>query len=54
MGRPQIPRTTAVAAATENAVNQIPGVVCNGLFIGLADQALVGRKTGVETLRRRR
>jgi ribose 5-phosphate isomerase A len=37
---------------TEAAINQIPGVVCNGLFIGLADEVLVGRDDGVETLRR--
>jgi ribose 5-phosphate isomerase A len=40
-------------AAVEASMNRIPGVVCNGLFIGLADEALVGRDTGVETLRRR-
>jgi ribose 5-phosphate isomerase A len=39
-------------AAMEASLNQIPGVVCNGLFIGLADEALVGRDAGVESLRR--
>jgi ribose 5-phosphate isomerase A len=39
-------------AGMESAINQIPGVVCNGLFIDLADEALVGREDSVEHLRR--
>lgn len=39
-------------AGMESALNQIPGVVCNGLFIDLADEALVGREDGVEHIRR--
>jgi len=38
--------------AMELTLNQMPGVVCNGLFINLADEALVGREDGVESLRR--
>jgi ribose 5-phosphate isomerase A len=34
----------------ETDINMIPGVVENGLFIGLADQVIVGSKGGVMTL----
>ena len=31
-------------------INNIPGVVENGLFIGLADEIIVGSKQGIITL----
>jgi ribose 5-phosphate isomerase A len=31
-------------------INNIPGVVENGLFIGLADEIIVGSKQGIKTL----
>ena len=31
-------------------INSIPGVVENGLFIGLADEIIVGSKQGIKTL----
>jgi ribose 5-phosphate isomerase A len=31
-------------------INNIPGVVENGLFIGLADDVIVGSKQGIKTL----
>lgn len=34
----------------ENELNMIPGVVENGLFIGLADKAIVGSTQGIMTL----
>jgi ribose 5-phosphate isomerase A len=34
----------------ENDINMIPGVVENGLFIGLVDQVIVGGKQGIMTL----
>ena len=33
-------------------INNIPGVVENGLFIGLADNIIVGSKLGIKTLTR--
>jgi len=36
----------------ENAINSVPGVVENGLFIGLADEVIVGGKQGILTLDR--
>ena len=37
--------------ATEQAINQIPGVVCNGLFaLNAADQVLIAAADGVSTL----
>lgn len=40
----------AEPAALECALNDIPGVVENGLFVGLADAVYVGREQGVEVL----
>jgi ribose 5-phosphate isomerase A len=40
----------AEPAALESGLNDIPGVVENGLFIGLADQVYVGRDNGIEVL----
>jgi ribose 5-phosphate isomerase A len=37
----------------ENQINSIPGVVENGLFIGLADEVIVGSKQGIITLEQR-
>lgn len=34
----------------EKDINSIPGVVENGLFIGLVDEAIVGSKQGIKTL----
>ena len=34
------------AAAVEEGINRIPGVVENGLFVGLADLVIVGQKDG--------
>ena len=34
----------------EQEMNSIPGVVENGLFIGLADEVIVGSKQGIVTL----
>ena len=31
-------------------INSIPGVVENGLFIGLVDEVIVGGKQGISTL----
>lgn len=39
-------------AGLESKINDIPGVVENGLFVGIVDTVLVGRANGVETLRR--
>ena len=36
----------------EREINNIPGVLENGLFIGLADQIIVGSKQGMMTLER--
>ena len=36
----------------ENAINSVPGVVENGLFIGLADEIIIGGKQGIMTLGR--
>lgn len=36
----------------ESSLNNIPGVVENGLFIGLADEVIVGGKQGIMTLGR--
>ena len=38
--------------ALEKEINNIPGVLDNGLFIGLADQVIVGSKQGMMTLER--
>ena len=38
-------------ADLESKINDIPGVVENGLFVGMVDTVLVGRQNGVETLR---
>ena len=34
----------------EQEINNIPGVVENGLFIGLVDEVIVGSKQGIMTL----
>lgn len=36
-------------AALEQALHQIPGVVESGLFIGMADQVILGSASGVDT-----
>jgi ribose 5-phosphate isomerase A len=36
----------------EKEINNIPGVLENGLFIGLADEVIVGSKQGIMTLER--
>jgi ribose 5-phosphate isomerase A len=36
----------------EKEINNIPGVLDNGLFIGLADEVIVGSKQGIMTLER--
>jgi ribose 5-phosphate isomerase A len=38
--------------ALEKEINNIPGVLENGLFIGLADEVIVGSKQGIMTLER--
>jgi ribose 5-phosphate isomerase A len=38
--------------ALEKEINNLPGVLENGLFIGLADQVIVGSKQGMMTLER--
>ena len=38
--------------ALEKEINNIPGVLENGLFIGLADEVIVGSKQGMMTLER--
>lgn len=38
--------------ALEQEINAIPGVVENGLFIGLVDEVIVGSKQGIKTLGR--
>jgi ribose 5-phosphate isomerase A len=38
----------------EKEINNIPGVVENGLFIGLADEVIVGSKQGIMTLDKER
>ncbi|RLF52887.1 MAG: ribose 5-phosphate isomerase A [Thermoplasmata archaeon] len=35
----------------EEKINNLPGIVENGLFIGLADEIIVGTKEGVEVLK---
>jgi ribose 5-phosphate isomerase A len=40
----------AEPAKLEIDINNIPGVVENGLFIGLANQVIVGGKQGILTL----
>lgn len=40
------------AAALDEALRRVPGVVETGLFIGLCDVALIAGEGGVETLRR--
>jgi ribose 5-phosphate isomerase A len=39
-------------AGLELKINAIPGVVENGLFVGMAETVLVGRPNGVESLQR--
>ena len=39
-------------AATESEINNLPGVVDNGLFINRADQVIIGAASGVQTLTR--
>ncbi len=36
----------------EAEINNLPGVVENGLFLGLADEVIVGTKNGIEILKR--
>ena len=36
----------------EHTLNMVPGVVENGLFIGLANEVIIGTKKGVKTLKR--
>jgi ribose 5-phosphate isomerase A len=38
--------------AMEKEINNIPGVLENGLFIGIADEVIVGSKQGIMTLER--
>jgi ribose 5-phosphate isomerase A len=38
--------------ALEKEINNLPGVLENGLFIGLADEVIVGSKQGIMTLER--
>jgi ribose 5-phosphate isomerase A len=40
------------AEAMEKEINNVPGVLENGLFIGLADEVIVGSKQGIMTLER--
>lgn len=42
----------ADAEALEKEINNTPGVLENGLFIGLADEVIVGSKQGMMTLER--
>ncbi|MBN1861389.1 MAG: ribose-5-phosphate isomerase RpiA [Candidatus Thermoplasmatota archaeon] len=42
----------ADSEALEKEINNIPGVLENGLFIGLADEVIVGSKQGMMTLER--
>jgi len=37
-------------AGLEAAINRVPGVMDNGLFVGLADEIVVARATGLERL----
>jgi ribose 5-phosphate isomerase A len=41
-------------AALEHQVNSIPGVVENGIFVGLADVVMVGHEKGIKTIRSKR
>lgn len=36
----------------EKEINNVPGVLENGLFIGLADEVIVGSRQGMMTLER--
>ena len=36
----------------EEEINNLPGVVENGLFIGLATEVIIGRKDGIEVMKR--
>ena len=36
----------------EQRINNVPGVVENGLFVGLADVVVVASRSGLRTLRR--
>lgn len=38
--------------ATELAINNLPGVVENGLFISRTDQVIIGAASGIQTLKR--
>ena len=38
--------------ATELAINNLPGVVENGLFINRTDQVIIGAASGIQTLKR--
>ena len=40
-------------AQLEKDINNIPGVVENGLFIGLVNEVIVGGKQGILTLNKR-
>jgi len=46
----RFPDGIADPAAMEREINAIPGVICCGLFIGLADEVLVGSAEGVKRL----
>ena len=37
-------------ASVESTINNIPGVVDNGLFVGRASKAMIGAKDGVRIL----
>jgi len=37
----------------EAEINMLPGVVDNGLFVGLADKVIVASKDGIRTMERR-
>ena len=39
-------------AAMESTINNIPGVVDNGLFVGMADKAMIASKNGVRIMER--
>jgi len=42
----------ADAEVMEKEINNVPGVLENGLFIGLADEVIVGSRQGMMTLER--
>jgi len=37
----------------EEKINNLPGVVENGLFIGLANEVIIGKKDGIEIMKRK-